>query len=119
MNNQSDLNPILIIDDEPAILKFLTLSLSRRGYFVDTAGTGKEGMEKIAANNYSLILTDVKMPDVSGIMICNYLRNTVKKSTPIVCMSGTPWLLDQQKFDDVLAKPCSIKEIMKVISRLI
>ena len=119
MKNNQSLYPILIIDDEPAILKFLVLCLSRRGYSVDTAETGEEGIKKIKVNNYSLIITDLIMPGLSGDQIYKFLRDTVKKTTPIIGMSGTPWLLGRNDFDAVLAKPCSIKEILKVINRFV
>jgi len=110
-------NPILVIDDETSILKLLELILSRNGYAVETAGNGEEGIRKIERNQYSLILTDIKMPGISGIQVLDYLRNTIKKTTPIIGMSGTPWLLDQGEFDAVIEKPCLIKEILDLVSQ--
>jgi DNA-binding response OmpR family regulator len=111
------INPILVIDDETAILKLLKHSLSRNGYDVDTAINGKEGIRKIENNEYSLILTDIKMHDISGDQVLDHLRNKIKKSTPVVGMSGTPWLLNQSGFDAVLAKPYYMKELLDLIRR--
>jgi len=108
---------ILIVDDEVPILKMLQLKLSRMGFDVDTASNGEEGINKIEANDYSLILTDIKMPGISGHQIFDHLRNKIKKSTPIIGMSGTPWLLDQSGFDAVLQKPSSLKDILDLISQ--
>ena len=110
---------ILVIDDEVAILKMLKLKLNRLGFLVDTAESGEEGLAKINSNNYSLILTDIKMPGVSGDQILHYLKKEKKSSVPVVGMSGTPWLLNQNDFDAILAKPCSLKETMDVICHLI
>jgi len=110
---------ILVIDDEPPVLNVLESFLTRNGFMVDTAGNGEEGIKKIESKNYALILTDIKMPGISGDQVHDYLRNKIKKSTPIIGMSGTPWLLDQSNFDAVLPKPFSIKEILTVINQLI
>jgi len=115
MKNNSTAKSILVIDDEKPILKLLTRSLSKHGYDVDTAENGKEGIRKIENNDYSLILTDIKMPDVSGNQILDHLRNKINCSTPVVGMSGTPWLLDQSDFNAVLQKPYSLKDLLGVI----
>jgi len=108
---------ILVIDDEASILKLMTRSLSKHGYLVDTASNGEEGIKKIEANDYSLILTDIKMPGISGNQVFEHLRNKTKKTTPIIGMSGTPWLLNQSGFDAVLQKPSSQKDLLDSINR--
>ncbi|RLB92098.1 MAG: hypothetical protein DRH26_06990 [Deltaproteobacteria bacterium] len=108
-------NPILVNDDEPAILKLMARILSKNGHAVDTASNGEEGIKKIEANDYSLILTDIKMPGISGHQVFEHLRNKAKKATPVIGMSGTPWLLDQNNFDAVLQKPSSLKEMLHLI----
>ncbi|WP_299979209.1 response regulator [Desulfobacula sp.] len=89
MNTASVLNPILIIDDELPILNLLSKSLTRNGYTVDTAESGEKGIKKIASNNYSLILTDMKMPGLSGEQVLQYSKQIQNKLTPVVGMSGT------------------------------
>jgi len=117
MKNCPTTNPILVIDDEPSILKLLKLCLSKNGYTVDTASNGEEGIKKIDANDYSLILTDIKMPGISGHQVFEHLRNKTRKTTPIIGMSGTPWLLNQSGFDAVLQKPSSQKDMLDSIKR--
>jgi DNA-binding response OmpR family regulator len=109
---------ILIIDDEPSILKMLTMALSRKGYVTDTALNGAQGIKKFNANHYDLVLTDIVMPDLSGSQVSLELRKIKGNVTPIVGMSGTPWLLDRDLFDDVLPKPCSLKELFDVIGKV-
>jgi len=108
---------ILIIDDEPQILKLLSKVFSRRSFKIDTAKSGEEGIEKIESNDYSLILTDIKMPGISGEQVCNYLRNTKQKQTPIIGMSGTPWLLDHNIFNVVIEKPCSTSDLWEAVDK--
>jgi CheY-like chemotaxis protein len=111
--------PILVIDDELPVLNMLKKILIRNGFLVDTAESGEEGIEKICSKNYALILTDIIMPGISGDHILDYIKNGKKNSTPVIGMSGTPWLLNQKKFDAVLSKPCSMKEALTVINQLI
>ncbi|MAF94774.1 MAG: response regulator [Rhodospirillaceae bacterium] len=107
-------NPILIIDDEIQILKLLAKSLMKDGYSVEFADDGEKGIDKIKSNKYSLVFTDLKMPGISGKEVLKYIRNIQNKLTPVVGMSGTPWLLQQNDFDAVLVKPFSIKEFLRV-----
>ena len=110
---------ILVVDDEVPILNMLKLRLSRIGFTVDTAVDGKDAINKIDQNFYNVILTDIKMPGISGDQILDYLRNKIKKSTPVIGMSGTPWLLAESHFDAVLSKPCTMKETLAAINQLI
>ncbi|MCD4674783.1 MAG: response regulator, partial [Desulfobacula sp.] len=58
----------------------LKLILTRNGFMVDTAESGEEGIKKIDLKNYTLTLTDIKMPGISGDQVLDYLRNIIKKS---------------------------------------
>ena len=119
MNTTLDYQPILIIDDELPILNLLSKCLTRNGYTVDAVESGEKGIKKIISNNYSLILTDMKMPGISGEQVLQYSKKIRKNLTPVVGMSGTPWLLDKIDFDYVLAKPFSIKDLLKVTRKFI
>lgn len=120
IRNRADVCAILIIDDEPGILKLMETILSQNGYVVDTAENGEDGIQKIEKNKYSLIFTDIKMPGISGNHVLKYLRDkSPQKDTPIIGMSGTPWLLDQDDFDAVLEKPYSLKETLDLVSQIL
>ena len=110
---------ILIIDDEQPILKLLSMILSRENFNIDTTNNGENGIKKIESNSYNLILTDIKMPGISGIEVLEYSKNTINKSTPVVGMSGTPWLLEEGLFDAILTKPFTKKDLFKAIHNLI
>ena len=118
-NNRTNSNAILIIDDEQSILNLLSKSLTKNGYKVDTVENGEKGIEKIEANNYSLIFTDMKMPGLSGEQVLQYLKYIQKSLTPVVGMSGTPWLLENCEFDAVLPKPFSMKELLKITNQFV
>ena len=65
-------NSVLIIDDEPDIRELLTLTLSRMGLTCETSANLKQGIECIKHNNYSLVLTDMRLPDGDGIEIVQH-----------------------------------------------
>ena len=110
---------ILVIDDESLILNFLSNLLTRKGYLVDTAESGKEGIKKIDENKYALIITDIEMPGISGNEVIRYLRNGKKSSTPVIGISGTPWRLKLDLFDAALKKPCLTEELLSTVRALI
>ncbi len=65
---------ILLVDDEPDILEFLSYNLKKEGYDVFTAGNGKEGLAIAKAESPHLIILDVMMPDMDGIETCREIR---------------------------------------------
>jgi len=110
---------ILIIDDEYGILKVLKLILTRKGKNVDTAVNGEEGLKKIQKNSYDLILTDIKMPKISGKEVLAEVKRIKGNTVPVIGMSGTPWLLDQDLFDAVLDKPSTKQKLFATIRKVI
>lgn len=65
---------ILIVDDEPDILEFLTYNLEKEGYDVVSASDGKEGLEKAIQTKPDLIILDIMMPGMDGVELCRLLR---------------------------------------------
>ncbi len=109
---------ILVIDDELPILDMLKTSLTRNGYTVDTAQSGEEALKKNKTNGYKLILTDIQMPEISNDQVLKNLKND-EDPTRVIGMSVTPWLLDQENFDAVLSKPCTLNELQDTIAQVI
>ena len=66
-----------------------------------------------------MILTDIKMPGMSGDELFDYVRINVERSIPIIAMSGTPWLIENSSFDAVLAKPFNIRVLWGVVQQFI
>jgi two-component system, OmpR family, alkaline phosphatase synthesis response regulator PhoP len=65
---------ILIVDDEPDILDFLSYNLRREGFDVQTAASGKEGLSKAYTFRPQLIILDMMMPEMDGLEVCRLLR---------------------------------------------
>ncbi len=71
--NESDFR-ILLIDDEPDIIEFLTYNLKKEGYEIYSALNGLKGIELARKHNPHLILLDIMMPEMDGIETCEQLR---------------------------------------------
>lgn len=73
-NNMNSKYKILLVDDEPDILEFLSYNLKKEGYNVFTAGNGKEALVIAKTEVPNLIILDVMMPDMDGIETCREIR---------------------------------------------
>lgn len=65
---------ILVVDDEPDILEFLSYNLEKEGFSVETAENGKQALEKAKKNQPDIVLLDVMMPEMDGIEACRTMR---------------------------------------------
>ncbi|MCK6648304.1 MAG: response regulator, partial [Bacteroidia bacterium] len=73
MSNNSDYR-ILLVDDEPDIIEFLSYNLKKEGFNVYTANNGKEAIAVAKRENPHVIILDVMMPDMDGIETCREIR---------------------------------------------
>lgn len=78
---------ILVIDDEKVIRELLSDVLSRKGYLVDTAEDGPQGLERAEATRYDVIFTDIRMPGINGLEVFKKLRQISPKSR-VIMMTG-------------------------------
>jgi CheY-like chemotaxis protein len=80
---------ILVIDDEPDILRIVSYSLKKWGYEVITATNGQDGLDKIAAEEPNLILLDAGMPVMTGFQMLEELRgNPDWKDIPVIMLTA-------------------------------
>ncbi len=75
---------ILIVDDEPDILEFLSYNIRKEGYKVYVASNGQEALRIVQQINPSLILLDVMMPIMDGIETCQIIRKDLNLNQPII-----------------------------------
>jgi DNA-binding response OmpR family regulator len=94
------------------ILGMVEQALTMVDYEVDTAYAGADGIRKFNRGNYDLVITDICMPDVDGNVVIQHIRNSRRKGTPVIGISGTPWLLKKSAFDRILPKPFGIKNLI-------
>ena len=105
---------ILLVDDEPLILKGLKYSLEQEGYEIDSAADGEEALEKFVANQYDLILLDVMLPKLDGIGVCQRIRE--QSTVPIIMLTAKGEDMDkilglEYGADDYMTKPFNILEV--------
>ncbi len=105
---------LLLVDDEPIILKGLKYSLSQEGYEIDTAEDGAIAYEKAINNDYDLIVLDLMLPKMDGLEVCRKVRE--KSMVPIIILTAkgedTSKVLGlEYGADDYLTKPFNILEL--------
>lgn len=89
---------ILVVDDEPIVIRSAKRVLSAEGYDVEGAAGGREAIYMMEKNNYTLVLTDLKMPEVDGITFMKWIRKS-RPDTGIVVITGYP---SQETIKDAL-----------------
>ena len=105
---------ILLVDDEPLILKGLKYALESEGYETDSAGDGEEALEKFFNQAYDLILLDVMLPKIDGIEVCQRIRE--RSNVPIIMLTAKGDDMDkilglEYGADDYMTKPFNILEV--------
>jgi len=78
---------ILLVDDEPALLRGIGRYLTGLGHEVTSASNGREALEALARATPDVLITDINMPDMDGIEILNELRARESR-LPVIAMSG-------------------------------
>ncbi len=110
-----DKKSILIVDDDPAILRLLSMNLKARGYEIFTATNGEESLEAVQKDFIDLIILDLMMPKLDGVEVCRRIREW--SDIPIIILSARGDENDKVKClelgaDDYLTKPFGIAELM-------
>jgi two-component system, NtrC family, sensor kinase len=114
---------ILVVDDENYILDFFVEVFQALPMHVDTAGDGRVAMDKILANEYDLIVSDFKMPQMSGKELYSWIKeNRPQLSNRIIFVTGDTVSLETRSFfednhNPYLAKPFKIEEVKEVIQQ--
>jgi two-component system KDP operon response regulator KdpE len=105
---------VLVVDDDPALLRALRVSLHLKGHEVLTAATGEQGISQAALNSPDVIVLDLGLPDIDGLNVCRRIREW--DDVPIVVLSAIGSedrkvaALDQGA-DDYMTKPFGVAEL--------
>jgi len=116
---------ILIVDDDPELARMIGVILHKSGYEVTTASNGREGLAKANQVRPDLVILDVMMPDMSGIEVCQKLRDRpATRTVPIIMLSAlsdidTKLSGFQVGADDYIPKPVNAKELLARIQALL
>jgi len=107
---------ILVVEDEKKVSTFIQRGLEEEGFTVDVAFDGEEGLKKVEAQSYDLILMDVMLPKMDGLAAIKALRDK-DIQTPVLCLTARDSVDDKVSgldigADDYLAKPFAFVELV-------
>ena len=113
---------VLLVEDDPALRRYLEVVLQRAGYTVVSAGDGLEAMKFLLTARVDVIVTDALMPNLDGYELCRFVRSSKHLSQlPIILLSA----LDPKNTTDeseqvnaFLAKPVSQEDLIACIAEL-
>ncbi len=114
---------ILLVDDEPLIVKGLKYSLEQDNYDIEVAGDGEEAIEKFFSSPCDMILLDIMLPKLDGLAVCQRIRE--HSNVPIIMLTAKGEDIDkilglEYGADDYIPKPFNILEVkarMKALFR--
>lgn len=114
---------ILVIDDEPDLRTLYELTLLREGYRVETAGTLQEALRSVETQRFDVVITDMRLPDGSGIEVLQHLRSAQRSERSIVITAhgSAENAVESLKAGafDYLTKPVDLKQFRSAIAAAI
>ena len=113
---QSSARQILVIEDEPDMLRGLGDALSFEGYRVISASNGEEGVEEARKKHPDLVVLDLMLPGINGFQVCEKIR-TFDPNVPIIMLTARHQEADKVRglelgADDYVTKPFSVAELL-------
>jgi len=115
--------PILVVDDEPDMRTILSQTLSRSGFQVESASSGSEAVLKIRNNKYSMLITDVKMPEMTGMDLLVMVKR-ISPQIPVIMITAHGTINNavkaiQEGASDYLIKPFSFETLQTAVKKVI
>ena len=107
-------NKVLIVDDDANIVELIKINFESEGFDTVTASNGREAVDKFRAENPSIVIMDVMMPEMDGWEACREIRKT--SNTPIIMLTAKGETFDkvlglELGADDYMVKPFETKEL--------
>ncbi|MFM7319983.1 MAG: response regulator transcription factor [Armatimonadota bacterium] len=116
---------ILVVDDEPNIVRLIQVNLERQGYQVDIANNGQQALERIRAAKPDLLVSDVMMPEMDGFeLLSNIRRDPALEMLPVIMLTAKAQDRDVMEgytrgADMYLTKPFNPIELVTFAKRLL
>lgn len=116
---------IMVVDDEPDIVKLVKISLEMANYEVIEAFSGQEALEKAKSTVPSLFLLDIMMPDMNGYEVCKHLKSDARtKEVPVVMLTAKGQKGDAEQglkvgAEDYIIKPFDPFELGEQIAEIL
>jgi DNA-binding NtrC family response regulator len=116
-------NKILVVDDEEALRTVLSAELEGEGYQVNTAADGDEAIKIIGAQQFHLILLDIKMPNVDGFEVLKFVKQH-QPATKVIMLTGFADLknaIESKKLgaEDFVSKPYDLVDLLTTVERVL
>jgi two-component system, OmpR family, response regulator len=113
---------ILVVEDEPRLVRSLAKALREEGYAVDTAESGDDGLYKAESWDYDVVVLDIMLPGLDGWQVLERLRR--QKQTPVLMLTARDAAPDRVRgldtgADDYLVKPFDLSELLARVRALI
>lgn len=112
---------ILMVDDEPHVIRVLKLSLEENGYLVTAAHNGEQALEKLKIELPDILITDIDMPRMNGKELCSRIQKEMPERTfPILVLTSKTEIEHREWTRDMhstmfLEKPVSIRKLLKLL----
>lgn len=106
---------VLVVDDDPAILRTLSINLRARGYDIETAGDGRSALQIVEERMPDVVILDLGLPDLDGVAVLKRLRTYAQ--VPVVVLSARHESDDKvealdEGADDYVTKPFELEELL-------
>ncbi len=117
--------PILVIDDEPFIIRSLSYLLTREGFAVETASNGEDGLALVRKLHPPLVFLDIMMPRLDGYAVCEQIKQDPSLTgTYVIMLSARGQQMDREKglsggADEYMTKPFSPREVAQRVHALL
>jgi DNA-binding response OmpR family regulator len=114
---------LLLVEDDPGVLRFVLKGLREQAYAVDTAVTGDDALYQAEINSYDLIILDIMIPGRDGLAVCREIRKSGQR-VPILMLTARDAVEDRVAgldagADDYLAKPFAFRELLARLRALL
>ena len=113
---------VLLVEDDPALRRYLEIVLQRAGYEVVTAGDGLEAIKFLLGDRIDVVVTDALMPNLDGYELCRFVRSSEHLShLPIILLSALDpknSTDEAEQVDAFLAKPVSPEDLLNRITEV-
>ncbi len=116
---------VLVVEDSPTMRQLIVFALKRiRGFQIVEANDGVDGLKKLSAEKFDLILTDINMPIMDGLKLVSMVRNDPNyKTTPIIVITTEGATEDRERAlalgaNEYITKPIQTMKILETVKKL-
>ncbi|MEN8687700.1 MAG: response regulator [Desulfuromonadales bacterium] len=116
---------VLVVEDSPTMRQLIVFALKRiRGFQISEANDGVDGLKKLSADKFDLIVTDINMPIMDGLKLVSMVRNDPNyKETPIIIITTEGATEDRERAlalgaNEYITKPIQTMQILETVKKL-